>query len=332
MKAEKRHELEKNELADWLGEHIEAVKPYAPTIGIVVVGGVCAILLAIYLAGSGGTASARAWSAYFTAASEPLPELPLEAVVKDIPGTPAALWALLTVGDINLEEGARLMFSDREAAKKELEKAEQALTRVEAEANDPVLKTRAKLSLGKVYESLCQPEKARKYYEEVAAAEKDSAIGKLAERSARRMADPREVALLAWFAEQKPRRPSPGFGPGGLPGLPNDLPERPDLSLPGLGQPTAGTGSGASGTGPSGVGAGIGSGLDLENFGTGKPAEPGLAFPEPGETKPGETKPGETKPGETKPGETKPGDVKPEATAPGAADPAPPAEPENKPE
>src|SRR5687768_7138686 len=31
MKAEKRHELQQNELADWLGEQIEAAKPYSGT-------------------------------------------------------------------------------------------------------------------------------------------------------------------------------------------------------------------------------------------------------------------------------------------------------------
>jgi hypothetical protein len=144
------------------------------------------------------------------------------------------------------------------------------------------------LSLGKVYESLCQPEQAKKYYEEVAALEKDSALGKLAQQAAKRMGDQREVALLEWFAEQKPRRPAPGFGTSGLPGLPNDLPERPDFSLPGLGQPDSATGTGTSGTGAAGAGTGIGSGLNLDTFGTDKPAGPALEFPKPGETKPGD--------------------------------------------
>jgi tetratricopeptide (TPR) repeat protein len=288
MKAEKRHELEQNELADWLGEQIEAAKPYAPTIGIVLVGGAVAILLVIYLLGTGGAASARAWSSYFSAFNEREPEVPLEAFVKEMPGTPASLWAVQSVGDINLSRGAMQLFSDREEAKKSLDKAETALKRVEAETKDPMLRTRARLSLGKVYEALCRPEEAKKYYEQVAEAEKDSAVGMVAQRAVKRLSDPREVELLAWFAEQKPRRPAPGAGAGGLPGLPNDLPERPDLSLPGLG------------SGPADSGTGIGSGLNLEGLGSGKPDETNLEFPKPGEAAPAE-KPAEGTPPETKP-------------------------------
>ncbi len=319
MKAEKRHELEKNELADWLGEQIELAKPYAPTIGIVVIGGIAIALLAIYVIGSGGAASARAWSGYFSAIQEPQPELPLEGFAKDMPDSSASLWALQAVGDINLAEGSQLLFTNREDAKKSLDKAEQVLKRVEAGATDPALKTRARLSLGKVYESLCRPEEAKKYYEQVVAAEKDSALGKLAARAVKRLADPREVALLAWFAEQKPRKPAPGIGTGGLPGFPNDLPERPDLSLPGLGSGATDTGTGL------GTGAGTGADLNLEGLGTGTTPEPGLEFPKPGETKPGETRPAESKPDGAPASENPAADAKP-------AEPVKPAEPENKPE
>jgi hypothetical protein len=299
MKAEKRHELEKNELADWIGEQIEAAKPYAPTIGIVLVGGTLAALLAIYLMGTSGTAAARAWSSYFTAVNEREPEIPLEQFVKELPDTPASLWAEQTLGDINLIQGSQALFSNREEAKKLLDKAETSLTKVNAEAKNPMLLARAKLSLAKLYEAKCLPEKAKAFYEEVVQLEKDSAIGKLAQQGVERMSDPRDVELLAWFAEQKPRRPAPGMGSGGLPGLPNDLPERPDLSLPGLG---------TSPTDPA-TGAGIGSGLNLEGLGTDKAAEPTLEFPKPGDTKPGDTKPSESKPAEPPPAETTPAEV-----------------------
>ncbi len=314
MKAEKRHELEKNELADWLGEHIEAAKPYAPTIGIVLVGGVCVLLLAIYLFSSGGAASARAWSMYFTAVNERDPEVPLEQFVKDMPNSPASLWALQAVGDINLTQGAQQLFSNREDAKKSLDKAEAALKRVDAETTDRVLKTRAQLSLGKLYESMCKPDEAKKYYEQIVAAEKDSAIGKLAERAVKRLSDPREVAMLAWFAEQKPRRPSPGLDTGGLPGFPSDLPERPDLSLPGLG------------TGASDPGTGTGSGLNLEGLGSGNTGQPTtLEFPKPAETKPAETKPAEgDKPAEPTASSDKPADGASPAVPEKPADPPKP--------
>jgi len=306
MKAEKRHELEQNELADWLGEQIEAAKPYAPTIGIALVGGILVILLVIYLVSSGGTASARAWSSYFMAFNQREPEVTLETFAKDMPNTPASLWAVQAVGDIHLSRGAMQLFSDREEAKKSLDKAEASLLQVEKEAQDKMLKTRARLSLGKLYETLCKPDDAKKYYEMAVADEGDSAIGKLAKRAVERLSDPRDVELLAWFAEQKPRRPVPGFGPGGLPGLPNDLPERPDFSLPGLGIPPTDTGSAAP------------TGLNLDGIGSGKADDSKLDFPKPGETRPAGEKPvGEKSTEPTNPAPpANPAEPKPEVTPP----------------
>jgi tetratricopeptide (TPR) repeat protein len=293
MKAEKRHELQQNELADWLGEQIEAAKPYGTTIAIVVLGGLLAIGLAIYLASAGNPASAGAWSQYFAAFNDREPAVALKQLAEEQPNTSAALWAQQSIGDINLSQGSIQLFSDREEAKKMLEKAEVAYKEVETKATDSMLKSRSRLGLAKLYEATNKPEEAKRYYEMVVAAEKDSAIGKAAAAGAKRVSDPREVALLAWFDAQKPRKPAPFPGAGGLPGLPNDLPERPDLSLPGLGGSVPGTG------------------LNLEGLGTGKSETPGLEFPKPGET-PAGTPATTTPPVTASPESTPPAEVKPE--------------------
>ncbi len=300
MKAEKRHELQHNELSDWLGEQIEAAKPYGTTIGIVVVGGLIAIGLAIYIASAGNPASAGAWSDYFAAFNDREPAVALKQLTEERPDTAAALWAQQSIGDINMSQGSIEMFSDRIEAKKKLEKAEAAYKEVEAKATDPMLKSRARLGLAKVYEATNRPDDAKKQYEAVVASEKDSAIGKAAAAGVERLSDPREVALLAWFDAQTPRKPAPLSGSGGLPGLPNDLPERPDLSLPGFSDPLAPPGTGATTT--------PGSGLNLDNLGKGTTETSGLEFPKPGETPaatPGTT-PAETTPPAATPAETKP--------------------------
>jgi tetratricopeptide (TPR) repeat protein len=291
MKAEKRHELQQNELADWLGEQIEAAKPYGTTIAIVVFGGLLAIVLAIYLANAGNPASAGAWSQYFAAFNDREPAVALQQLATEQPTSPVALWALQSVGDINLSQGSIQLFSDREEAKKMLGKAETAYKEVESKATDSMLKSRSRLGLAKLYEATNKPDEAKKYYQMVVDAEKESAIGKAAAQGVKRLSDPREVALLAWFDAQKPRKPAPFPGAGGLPGLPNDLPERPDLSLPGLGDPLSGSSSTP------------GAGLNLEGLGTGKSETPGLEFPKPGDapsatpaTPPPADNPAETKP------------------------------------
>lgn len=306
MKSERRHELQKNILADWLGAQVEGVKPYATQIAIAVIV-VVAVAAGSYWYMSGvGRQAADAWSQYFAAFNQRQPEEALAKVMTNQPGSEAALWAAQSVGDMNLAQGSMLMFSDRAEAEKRLEKATEALEQVRASATDPMLKARALLSLGKLYEAKMQPEEARKHYEQAADASKNTVIGKYAAAQARRLSDERQVELLAWFAKQTPKRPAPlpGMG-GGLPGLPNDLPDRPDLSFPGSG---------------------------FGEFGFGTPGATDQAFPPPLTPPTGDAAtPGTTLPdaptSDTPPAESPPPDAPATSPtdAPASSDPPPPA-------
>jgi hypothetical protein len=277
MKAERRHELKHNELSDWLVDRADVARPHIT--GIVLGIAVLALLVvggAWYFGGQ-RSAKASAWSQYFAAFNDREPQKSLSNVAAANAGTKAAWWALLSLGDLSLGEGSAQLYTDRAGAKTVLEKAAEAYKQVEV-ADDPILQRRARLGLGKVYESLCKPEEAYKYYEMVAESEKDSAIGKAAAADAKRMKDPRETAFLAWFVQQTPKRPAPLPGMGGaLPNLPSNLPDRPDIGLPG-----------AAGVGD--VGAGI------------PPAGPALSFP-PAATEPPATSPA-TPPAEGTPAAT----------------------------
>jgi tetratricopeptide (TPR) repeat protein len=309
MKSERRHELQQNELADWLGEKIEATKPYATQIALGVVLVVLAIFGAAWFFGGDDSVAARSWESYQVAMNQPRDrELQLQKVMKEFPSAPAALWAQMAIGDQNASEGARAMFSDRPEAQKQLKQAESAYKFVVAAAKDPQLKGRAEYGLGRVYESLCKPEEAVKHYEAAAALLKDSALGEAAAEDGKRMKDPEQVALLGWFAEQTPKRPAPipGLG-GGIPGLPNDLPARPDISVPDFGGPT---------------------GLNLDNIGTGVPTTPAPDFPAPGTTPP--TAPDANAPATPTtpaPAEPKTGDPKPTEPKPAEPTAAPKSEP-----
>jgi tetratricopeptide (TPR) repeat protein len=297
MKAERRHELKHNELSDWLGQWVEALKPHATGVllglvllGAMVMGGVW------YFSGESQTA-ARSWSRYFASFNEREPQKALEELAQQQSGSTAAWWALMSVGDMHLGQGAALLYSDRAEAQKHLEQAKAAYLRVEA-AEAPLLKNRARLGLAKVYESLCQPDDARKYYEQVASNDKASAIGKAAAADAIRLKDPREIAFLEWFVKQTPKRPAPlpGFG-GAIPGLPNDLPERPDISLP--------------------------KNLGLDSIGATPPAAPGPSFPAPGIS---------PTPSDSVPTESKSGDAPAPAAAPEPGKPTVPDAVEKKPD
>jgi tetratricopeptide (TPR) repeat protein len=241
MKAERRHELKHNELADWIGEMAAGLKPHANgvLIGLAILAAI--VLGSVWYFSLETATASRAWSQYFDAFSERDPQKVLQTLATEQSGSKAAGWALLAAGDMDLGIGCERLYSDRTEARKRLESAKEVYLKAEA-ASDPMIKTRARLGLGKVYEALCEPDKARDYYQKVADSEKDSAIGKAAAADARRMKDSREVEFLAWFEKQTPKRPAPFPGAGGMtPGLPTNLPERPDMPLPKLGLDNIGT-------------------------------------------------------------------------------------------
>jgi hypothetical protein len=232
MKAERRHELKHNELSDWLGERLELLKPHATGIilGLVLLG-VILIGATMYLGGK-NRESASAWTRYFQAFSDREPQKSLELISTNQSGSKAAWWAVLTVGDMELGQGSALLYSDRVQAQEHLKQARSSYERAEA-SDDPMVRSRARLGLAKVHESLANVEEALKYYELVAKDTTNAAIAKAAAADVERLKDKDTAEFLAWFAKQTPKRPAPMPGLGGnVPGLPPNLSDRPDMSMP----------------------------------------------------------------------------------------------------
>jgi hypothetical protein len=302
MKSERRHELKHNELADWLGERMQAFQPHATAILLGAAILFAAVIGSIWYFGGENQTAATGWSKYFNALNDREPAKVLEKLASEKTGGKAELWSYQAMGDMQLGQGAAMLHSDRTEAQKLLQQAEASYKQVE-NATDPMLKTRARLGLAKVYESLCKPEEAHKYYELAADVSKSSAIGKVAAADAQRLKNSRQVAFLEWFAKQTPKRPAPMPGAGfGSPGLPSSLPERPDISLPG--------------------------GVGLGDFGTSLPTDTPPAFPAPATTTPATTNPAATSPDEAKPAATDPAPKSDEAkTAEPKPDEAKAAEP-----
>jgi tetratricopeptide (TPR) repeat protein len=299
MKAERKHELQHNELDDLLIKTVRFLQENGVILAAAFIVLVVALGLYAYLAaGNAINANAGLWKDYIFALSDSKDaERELQSLVdtEDRAGraaSPPILWAKLSLGNLKLAQGTHQLFENRDDALQSLEEAETNFLAVEKNAARLAeLRDRARLGLAEVYESQGKPEDARKYYGMVAKSSPDSALGKVAVRGERRMAQKNNQEFLTWFAQQKPiRKPSTG-----LPNLDfQDPPEVPPLTD-------------SSGEKPITPGLNIPSKL---------PDPAAEAEPSPDSEKqpaeaPADEKPADEKPADEKPADEKPADEKP---------------------
>lgn len=256
MKSERRHELQQNELAQQVGKLTEEVRPYTNliigTAVVVVVGS----LVWAYISGTRQAEREMAWSQFQDAIlTEDADEL--LAVAKQNQGTKAGYWALQTAADIKANEGAALVFTEKELAQENLIAARDHYEKVtQATVDDELLSQRAWLGLGKAEESLygvtgdaSHQEAAQKAYEKITTTWPESGVAEVAQSRIDFLAMNDSQQFYNWLAEYKPTPPpmndprgGGGFNPnnpaGGAPGgggrgglqLPGDL-QLPDFDL-----------------------------------------------------------------------------------------------------
>lgn len=231
MKTERRHELETNDLADWLGHSIERTRPYfsaitAGVVAVVVIVGAVAVLRY-----RSQVRQAEGWDRYQGAMLSG-DSAALEGVATEFSGTPVGVWARLQIADTHLINGTSALFSDREQARSELLKAVDAFKAARDETRTPLLAQRAWFGLARAHESLDELDRAREAYQAIIDRWPESA---LAEASKSRLDDIERDStkrFYDWFAQQSPSPITSGgpgdadgplFDPRGLPDDPGDL-------------------------------------------------------------------------------------------------------------
>lgn len=205
MKSERRHELEENALAHRLEGGIESLRPYLGWI-VAGVGIVVVAFIAMGMLSSGKRqAAGEAWHDYLDAAfnSATLDPETFESVASANPSTDMAAFAEIRAADLYLDEGLELGYSDRVLAHEQLRKASEAyqrgLTALDR-GDDPLLRNRAQLGLGRVAEALNQLDDAENRYRAVA----EDAASPLAPLAQQRLAALEESStreFYDWFAE-----------------------------------------------------------------------------------------------------------------------------------
>ncbi|MGA2031264.1 MAG: hypothetical protein ABSG68_03320 [Thermoguttaceae bacterium] len=230
MKSERRHELQHNELAQWLRDTYQSVQPYQNTVlGIVLL---LAVALAVYTWWSGQSAAqaASAWDSFNTALAKGSPG-ELDALVNQYPHTPVANWSQVMAGDLYLLIGANQLFSNKANANESLSKAVENYQAVRAEAQTPLLRERATFGLARALESQNNLAEAEKYYREVLASWPSGAC---AGEATDRLADLRRPATKSFYDQFAKYDPKPAYTPetGGRtpPRFPEQLPDEPGTS------------------------------------------------------------------------------------------------------
>ncbi len=213
MKAERRHELQHNELADWLSGTAERLRPYSRAILGVTIAAVV-LLLAYYLITSRAEKKqSAAWDKYLHALSATTPDAStteLEETVERYSKTPAAVWAEATLGDMELGDGIGQLFVDKVDAEKKIKRAIGHYEAVLEKADDPLLKARVLFGLAHAQESLGELEKARQSYE--ALVDLKGPYQQLAEDRVAALGRDSTHDFYAWFASEEPvRTPLPGM-------------------------------------------------------------------------------------------------------------------------
>jgi hypothetical protein len=242
MKTERRHELQENELANWLAEKLDWLRPYSKAILGVLLLAVVALMVVSYMRGRSERMREAGWAAYFEAMAGRSPEA-FEEVANTYPGTSAAGWAMQRAADLYLDESLQQLFQDRDAAQQSVDAARELYQKILDTSNDPMLEQRATYGLAKCLEARGDFEEAKAHYEQVASRWSDSTFAALARERVNRIEQPATRQWYHWFAEQKPVR-SPLTDPGMFPDLP-DLPDSPNLQMPPAGQLLPGSSSGS---------------------------------------------------------------------------------------
>ena len=221
MNSERRHELQQNSLADFIGTQLKRIEPYTKLIAVAI-----ALLAVAFVA----------WGLYRGALSGERSDATLELIQNASSGDPEALGSVgerfgnttagqlakLYQADALLSAGIANLFDDREEAQTQLAEALRLYETVAAASGDTLTRSRAQLGVARTYESLGDVEQAQTAYRAVIAIDESDAITTLAEQRIEYLNSPMTQEFFAWFEQQD-------FSPAD-PALPPDLPS--DTSLP----------------------------------------------------------------------------------------------------
>ena len=139
MKAERRHELQHNALADRLGDAISGAKNYSQAIIATIVGAVVLLGAYLYLSNRSQSVEAAAWTQYLSATDTALRRGTIEKLIQltnQYPTTKGGLCGRLALADLQYQTGVQQLFENRSQAVLNLNGARENYDRLLLDASD----------------------------------------------------------------------------------------------------------------------------------------------------------------------------------------------------
>jgi hypothetical protein len=225
MKSKRRHDLQHNELLEWLTGISDVIKPHANAILICLI-----LVLGAYVATKiwsfrSGETTARAWDSLYAAMNSG--EITgLDRVSEEYSSNEVGDWARVVSADLRLASGCDQLFGDKIAAGQELQKAMDSYLTVLEASTVSSIRERATFGLARTYEAMAgtrqsqgELKKAQEKYEEVVDNWPEGVFAKSAKR---RSEDLSRTATKEFYDQFAAHDPNPAFDPagGGLGDLP----------------------------------------------------------------------------------------------------------------
>lgn len=207
MKSEHRHELQENELTKYADVSLAWLKSYGNVIMIVICVVSIGASILIYNQRVSRSRIEHAWGEM--AAARTAADFSSITSDPNLVKTSAGQWAMIQAAEHRLEDGIKLMFTDRERGKRELSTGREEFEAVLAvkPVVDPQIRQRALFGLARAQESLSDGKDlntAIATYEKLIQEFPDTILKKPAEERIEELKRKGSEAFYAWFSKQNP--------------------------------------------------------------------------------------------------------------------------------
>jgi predicted negative regulator of RcsB-dependent stress response len=229
MKSERRHELQHNELAEWLARSSETIKPYQNIILAAVVAVLVAVLGYTLWSRDAANRTSQAWDELNVVVNSGDPAK-LTKITEDYPNTNVGTTAAIVAADGHLREGCERLFVNKATAQQELAKAIELYRLVIEQGQMPLELERATFGLARAQEAKGDLALAEKLYGEVAAKWPN---GTFAAAATQRLQDLKRPTTKRFYDQFAHFDPKPAFT-----GKPGEKPTFDLNSLPSEGPPS----------------------------------------------------------------------------------------------